>query len=516
MNNCIIINNEVIHLNQKPLTCYICGPTVYNDSHLGHARTYLMFDIIRKILKNYFKQDMFVVMNITDIDDKIINRSRDEKVNFMEITKKYEKSFLEDMDTLEIDRVNIITRVSNYIEEIIKFIQIILNNGYAYISNNSVYFDTQAFIKKYPDQYNPFNLTLNNNEYDNEEYDQNGYDNEKKDKRDFSLWKAQKYDYEPSWENPFSEIKGRPAWSIECSVMASTIFGDHLDIHSGGIDLKFPHHNNEILQCAAYYDRDNYRWCNMFLHFGHLNISGLKMSKSLKNFITIRDILKLYSPRQVRLLFLQHNWDQTLDYSDNNIKNSVILEKTLCEFVAYLEYHLRKEQNIKQDKKFDHDDQIFNNLIDEHIKNIDSFLRNNLNTKDSILELCSLITDTYNYMKNNKIQYGLIKKVYDYILFLFKSFGLKFDKTDKLSDKTDKLSDILVNYRDKVRLNCFKIPNKKDLLNKSVDDLSNMILEIKNELLMLSDDLRDNKIKEVDIKIEDGNKDRPSLWKRIV
>jgi cysteinyl-tRNA synthetase len=230
----------------------MCGPTVYDSAHLGHARTYLTFDIIRRILSNYFHYDVNLCMNITDIDDKIIQRSNEQKKNFSEFARYWEDSFFKDMRALNVMYPNYITRVSEYIPEIIAFIEVIIKNGYAYEKNGSVYFDIEAY-KKGKHLYAklvPQDKNQNLEELQEAEgalsKDNTG---EKKNKGDFALWKTSKKD-EPFWDSPWG--KGRPGWHIECSVMSFSVFGQSLDIHSGGIDLKFPHHDNEIAQTEAH------------------------------------------------------------------------------------------------------------------------------------------------------------------------------------------------------------------------------------------------------------------------
>ena len=504
------INGTEFTINQViPLKAYICGVTPYNDSHCGHMRTYLAFDTIRKILKRYFGQDMFVVMNVTDIDDKIINQAHLSGVNYLDIARKYEKSFFDDMEKLNVEPVNTISRVTDYVDELIKFIQVIIKNGYAYESNGSVYFDTREFSKKHNN--NPFNLNLGDSDYEFEE--EITFAHEKKDKRDVSLWKAQKHDYEPAWDNPFSNIKGRPSWSCECAVMSTSILGDKLDLHFGGIDLKFPHHQNEILQVVAYYDRPDseYVWTKQFAHFGHLNISGLKMSKSLKNFITIKEILNKYTARQIRLLFLQHNWDQSLDYSDDNILHAISLEKTLSEFLAFLEYFIRKLSADNSVKKWDIIDSEFNQVLEKHKSNIDNYLRNNINTKDSVLELQKIISVTYNYLKNDSVQYGLLVDINNYLIHILDAFGVNFN-VNNVNDSSSQITDILVDFRDKVRSECFTV-NKKHLIDKSPDELSHIALNLSSNLLKFSDQVRET-LTGLDIKIEDKGKN-PSIWKKL-
>src|SRR6218665_207400 len=405
--------------NGKRINWYNCGPTVYDSSHMGHARSYITFDIIRRILRDYFGYDVFFVQNVTDVDDKIIHKARQnhlyekyleqiaastkdsaqvyqdvdaalselkkkfenekdpDKKNmhgkmlekaqeifakkaeikldefakqlkdilsiwldkqfgstvsdndiFISVPRFYENEYNEDMKALNILPPDCITRVSEFIPEIVDYVQKIIDNGFAYSSNGSVYFDTEKFAndskhfyaKLVPEAFG------NRAALDEGEGDLGGAtDQEKRSVNDFALWKASKPG-EPSWQSPWG--MGRPGWHIECSVMASELIGSQMDIHSGGIDLRFPHHDNEMAQAEAYYNTPK-PWVNYFLHSGHLTISGCKMSKSLKNFITIREALTKHTACQLRLMFLLHSWKDTLDYSEDTMKAAIGYEKTL-------------------------------------------------------------------------------------------------------------------------------------------------------------------------------------------
>ena len=266
----------------------MCGPTVYDHSHMGHAKTYVCFDIIHRLMTDYFGYDVKLCMNITDIDDKIIMRANEQKKDFAEISRNMETEFFKDCEALNIKQPAVITRVTEYVPEIVAFIKKIIDNGYAYESNGSVYFN----VVKYNDAENHSYAKLEPTNVGNMELlaegegalTAEGAKTEKQSERDFALWKKSK-EGEPFWDSPWGT--GRPGWHIECSAMAGEIFKEYpIDIHSGGCDLKFPHHDNEIAQSEAYYDCDN--WINNFWHTGHLHIAGKKMSKSLKNFTTIK------------------------------------------------------------------------------------------------------------------------------------------------------------------------------------------------------------------------------------
>ncbi|XP_078258314.1 putative cysteine--tRNA ligase, mitochondrial isoform X3 [Rhinoraja longicauda] len=277
---------------------YSCGPTVYDHSHLGHASSYVRFDIIRRILTNVFGIDVIMAMVITDIDDKIIKRSME-----LNISPK-------------VLPPTACMRVTDNIPQIVKFIEKIICNGHAYsTSAGNVYFDIQSI----GDRYGKF-VKINDNTIEETS------ENDKRHCRDFALWKSSK-PLEPFWSSPWGN--GRPGWHIECSTIASSVFGNKLDIHSGGIDLAFPHHENEVAQCEAYHQCE--QWGNYFLHSGHLHLKGSeqKMSKSLKNYITIKDLLEKFTADQFRMFCLLSKYRSAMEFSDasmiqaGNVLNSI-------------------------------------------------------------------------------------------------------------------------------------------------------------------------------------------------
>ena len=350
--NTITKKMETLEVKDNTIKWYACGPTVYDSPHIGHARTYIVFDTMRRVLEEYFGFDVIYVMNMTDIDDKIINKGNEILKNEKsidtlienlklteEITKisetvndnmkasifaarKYEKEFFDEMEKLNIKKPTFVTRVSEYIPQIIEYIEKIIENGFGYESNGSVYFD----LKKYKKEHDL--IFVKENAINDEEQE----NSEKKSVIDFALWKKTKPN-ELFFNSPWGE--GRPGWHIECSAMASDIFPEGMDIHSGGVDLKFPHHENEIVQArAALKIKD---WVKYFIHSGHLEINGRKMSKSLKNFITIPEILKENSPRTVRLMFLLSPYDTTMIYHEEMIEMASSIEKKIFNFLSVCE-----------------------------------------------------------------------------------------------------------------------------------------------------------------------------------
>ena len=253
-----------------PLKWYACGPTVYDVAHVGHARTYVSVDIIRRILLNYFGLEIFFLMGVTDVDDKIIQRAGERKEEPLELAQRFEASFFNDMDDLGVMRPTAICRVSEHIGDIISFISKLVEQGNAYTTPAGVYFSTESLGQAY----GKMQPSAHHGEGDGgHEEDIVGREG-KRNPKDFVLWKLptpHSSAMSLSWDSPWG--KGRPGWHIECSSFIEKVFGHHLHIHSGGIDLKFPHHCNEVAQCEAFNGKEG--WCDIFIHTGHLYIQGI-------------------------------------------------------------------------------------------------------------------------------------------------------------------------------------------------------------------------------------------------
>ncbi|XP_070434608.1 probable cysteine--tRNA ligase, mitochondrial isoform X12 [Equus przewalskii] len=307
---------------------YSCGPTVYDHAHLGHACSYVRFDIIRRILTRVFGCNIIMVMGITDVDDKIIRRAREMNVSPTSLANLYEEDFKQDMAALKILPPTVYLRVTENIPQIISFIEGIITKGHAYsTAKGNVYFDLQSRGDKYGKLVGVAPGPVGE-----------PVESDKRHASDFALWKAAK-PQEMFWASPWGN--GRPGWHIECSTISSLVFGSQLDIHSGGIDLAFPHHENEIAQCEVFHQCK--QWGNYFLHSGHLHVKGKeeKMSKSLKNYITIKDFLKTASPDVFRLFCMRSSYRSAIDYSDGAVLEAKHLLLAATAFVEDARAYMR-------------------------------------------------------------------------------------------------------------------------------------------------------------------------------
>lgn len=299
---------EFIPIEAGKVRMYVCGITIYDYSHIGHARTFVAFDVIARYLR-FSGYDLTFVRNITDIDDKIIARANENNETITELTDRFEKIMHEDFAALGMKEPDIEPKATESISEIISMIETLVKKGFAYSgTNGDVYYHVPKFegYGKLSKQ----NLdALNAGERIDVASD-------KKNPMDFVLWKKAKAD-EPSWPSPWGA--GRPGWHIECSAMTKKTLGDHFDIHGGGSDLQFPHHENEIAQSEA---ANGCCFANTWIHTGMVQVDKEKMSKSLNNFFTIRDVLKYYRPESVRYFMVSSQYRSQLNYSEDNLKSA--------------------------------------------------------------------------------------------------------------------------------------------------------------------------------------------------
>ncbi|MEW5757089.1 MAG: cysteine--tRNA ligase [Pseudomonadota bacterium] len=294
-------------IDPKNVRMYVCGMTVYDYCHIGHARVMVVFDVVYRYLQQiYGAQHVTYVRNITDIDDKIINRANENREPFTALTERFITEMKRDEAALGVLAPNAEPRATAHIDGIIKMVQRLIDNGHAYhASNGDVYYDVSSFAD--------YGKLSGKNLKDLRAGERVEVDEAKDDPLDFVLWKAAKPG-EPSWDSPWG--KGRPGWHIECSAMSTCCLGNHFDIHGGGLDLQFPHHENEIAQSEA---ATGEHFVNIWMHNGFVRINEEKMSKSLGNFFTIRDVLKVYDPEVVRFFIINSHYRSPLNYSNANL-----------------------------------------------------------------------------------------------------------------------------------------------------------------------------------------------------
>lgn len=314
------------------ISMYVCGPTVYNYIHIGNARSAIAFDTIRRYFE-YKGYQVKYVSNFTDVDDKMINEARAEGTTVPELAERYIKAFLEDTTALNIEPATLHPRATHEIPAIIDFIQTLIDKGYAYVADGDVYYRAKKF-KNYGQ--------LSDQDIDQLEEGASKHVNDeeqdrKEDPIDFALWKGQKEPDEIAWDSPWG--KGRPGWHIECSVMSTKYLGDTLDIHGGGQDLEFPHHENEIAQSEA---KTGHKFVNYWLHNGFVTVGKdeEKMSKSLHNFVTVHDILQKVDPQVLRFFMASVQYRSQINYSEENLAQATNILNRFKNTLSSIGYRL--------------------------------------------------------------------------------------------------------------------------------------------------------------------------------
>jgi len=316
-------------LEEGKVGMYVCGPTTYDLSHMGHARAYVAFDVVRRYLE-YIGYDVTYVQNFTDVDDKIINRSKERGMEPLDFAQLYVDEYFKDMDMLGIRRATHHPYASKTIEDMVALVKGLIEKGYAYNVNGNVYFS----IYKALDKVGQLTHQSLHEMLDGARVEINP---EKDHPKDFALWKRAK-EGEISWDSPWGY--GRPGWHIECSTMSMKYIGETLDIHGGGQDLIFPHHESEILQSECFTGK---KFCRYWLHNGFVRIDNEKMSKSLGNFFTIREVLKKYSPAVVRFFFLYTHYRQPIDYSEEHLEEAKRSLERIRTAINNIERYLESE-----------------------------------------------------------------------------------------------------------------------------------------------------------------------------
>ena len=451
-------------LNPGKVTMYVCGPTVYNYIHIGNARSAVAFDTIRRYLE-YRGFEVNYVSNFTDVDDKIIKASQEMNLSVKEITEKFINAFYEDTSVLNIKKATLNPRVMDNMDDIIKFIEVLVQKGYAYESAGDVYYKTRKFK-----DYGKLSGQLIDDLEQGASSRVDDIDQDKKqDPLDFALWKKAKQG-EISWDSPWGQ--GRPGWHIECSVMSTKYLGDTIDIHAGGQDLEFPHHENEIAQSEA---KTGKKFARYWLHNGFVTIGeeDQKMSKSLGNFVTVHDLLKEVNPQVIRFFMSTTQYRRPIRYSSANLNEAKVNLNKLQTAYENLSYRL-KDSVEGNDKEVEAN---FANLEKDFVKVMD---------------------DDFNVQNGISVVYEMAKQLNVY--------------SEKEKVYTDTINNLINTYKKVVEIFGISFSEEKELLDDTIEKLIQERNEArKNKNFKRSDEIRDL-LKEQGIILEDTA--QGTRWKR--
>ncbi len=419
----------------KRVNLFVCGPTVYDFSHIGHARTYIVFDLIVKYLKEK-RYNVFYLENITDIDDKIIKRAKEKKISPRKLARDFEKEYLKDVKDLKINSVNRYARATDHIQEIISQVKRLLKKGYAYKAKDGVYYDISKF-KNYGKLSRRTVLQAEDAVCRIDKI------KGKRNKGDFCLWKISKPG-EPKWKSPWG--LGRPGWHIEDTAITEKYFGPQYDIHGGGKDLIFPHHEAEIAQMEAISGKRP--MVRYWLHPGFLTVRGQKMAKSLGNFITIRNFLKNESPRLLRFLALKSHYRSPLDYNEKNLSQTKRELEKIDEFVEKLARVKTYDRRILPEKDFSLG--IKDKLeIEKKKEEFNLAIEDDFNTPKALSVLFNLVNKGNSLIAQNKISGAGVKSILDFLKKVDKIFNFIFWQKKEKKPAKEVLE--LVKKREKFR-----------------------------------------------------------------
>jgi len=455
-------------LEDNIVKMYVCGPTVYDYCHIGHARSFIAFDTIRRYLE--FKgYKVIYVQNFTDIDDKMIKRAKQENKEVFELAEYFINAYFEDTTPLNLKRADYYPRATSMIPEMIEIIKVLIEKGFAYEIDGNVYFD----VMKFPDYGKLAGINIEEHEAQRR---CKFIDYEKKHDKDFALWKKKK-EGEPSWWSPWGY--GRPGWHIECSAMSIKYLGEQIDIHGGGNDLIFPHHQNEIAQSEAFSGKKPF--VKYWLHNGFVNINSEKMSKSLGNFITIREALQKYPAEALRFLLVSTHYRKPIDFSEAQINTAI---RTLNKFYQALDFLEQFEFIIEQIK----DISIRNNLTEvektllEQVENeFIEAMDNDFDTHNAIAAIMKLIKYINGKMGNpENFSHQFIKNSFKLILKLTEVLGLfeNYRNPSKNRQNLHKLIQYLISLRTEYRKN--KEFDLADKIRDVIKEIGYTIKDFKN------------------------------------
>lgn len=407
---------ELVPLNDKEVKIYSCGPTVYDYFHIGNARPFIIFDTLRRYLE-YKGYKVTFVQNFTDIDDKMINRANEERITVKELADKFISEYYKDTLGLGIKEATYHPKATDNIDAIIELIKKLEEKGYTYNVDGNVYFRTKKF--------KGYGKLSHQSLEDLEAGSRVDINEQKEDPMDFALWKSKKPG-EPAWNSPWGE--GRPGWHIECSAMANKYLGDTIDIHCGGQDLIFPHHENEIAQSEAANDKPFARY---WMHNGYININNQKMSKSLNNFFTVRDIAKEYDYEYIRFFMLSAHYRNPINFSKDlmeQAKNGLERIYTCVENLEFLKKNAIDKVSDKEKKLL--------KKLEEYKSNFIKAMDDDLNTADAIAAIFDIVKEVNTFVNStNTISSYFINKTYNIIKELCDVIGILNIKEDNSLDE---------------------------------------------------------------------------------
>ena len=421
------------------ISMYVCGPTVYNYIHIGNARSAIAFDTIRRYFE-YKGYDVKYVSNFTDVDDKMINEARAEKTTVPKLAEKFINAFLADTTALNIEPATLHPRATHEINDIITFVKSLIDNGYAYEVDGDVYYRAKKF--KHYGQLSDQNIEQL--EEGASEHINDTEQSRKEDPIDFALWKAQKEPYEIAWDSPWG--KGRPGWHIECSVMSTKYLGDTIDIHGGGQDLEFPHHENEIAQSEA---KTGKKFVNYWLHNGFVTVGKdqEKMSKSLHNFVTVHDILREVDPQVLRFFMASVQYRRQINYSAENLAQAATILDRFKNTLTNINYRLADDTASEESAELAQAIMATNEKFEQAMD--DDF--NVQNALTAIYDLLPVVNANANAARADKQELQKFKeKLASWLLV----FGVDTNKLCfKNAGSNDDEIDALVKKRDEARAN---------------------------------------------------------------
>ncbi|HET6458404.1 MAG TPA: cysteine--tRNA ligase [Nitrosopumilaceae archaeon] len=436
---------------------YVCGVTVYDESHIGHARTIIVFDTLRRFLESQ-KIKVKFVQNFTDVDDKIINRAKQENVPPLELSSKFITRYFEDFDRLNIKRADDYPKATDHIKEMLELIKNLIEKNFAYVSKNGIYFSVSKFKeygklskKKTEDLISGARIEI---------------DETKKDPLDFALWKFASD--QPKWQSPWGD--GRPGWHIECSAMSLKYLGENFEIHGGGRDLIFPHHENEIAQSESYTGKN---FAKIWMHVGMVTINDEKMSKSLGNTKSIEHVLKNWGPNIIRLFCLSGHYSKPIDYSEDSFKETIIKWRQVEN--CYFELIGAPEKSDTQNRlKF------FDDMTVNIKKEFDDALKSDFNTPLALSVFFKFIKELNNLAASESLTITISNIVLPTLKMMLEVTGLKITE---ITDKEKIVIEDLIKKRNMFREQ--KQYQKADEVRKQISDMGVVLIDHKTRTILL-------------------------------